>query len=68
MDLTFILLGLIRSDAMLFYSLFHVITAWYLIESIPYDLLLASPTNAKFLEAERDEWSCCSAVFFKEFQ
>ena len=54
-DLTFILLSSVRSDAMLFCSLFHIITAWYLIESIPYDLLLASPTNAKFLEAERNE-------------
>ena len=28
-----------------FCSLFHILRAWYLIRSIPYDLLLASSTN-----------------------
>ena len=63
--LTFILLSSVRSDAMLFRSLFHIITAWYLIESIPYDLLLASSTNAKFLEAEVVVMFCS---LFKEIQ
>ena len=67
MDLTFNLLSSVRLDAMLFCSLFHIIIAWRLIESIPYDLLLASSTNAKFLEAERVEWLCCSVVFLKKF-
>ena len=66
-DLTFILLSSVRSDVMLFCSLFHIITAWDLIESIPYDLLLASSTNAKFMETERVEWLGCSVVFLKKF-
>ena len=45
----------VRSDAILFCSLFLIITAWYMIDSIPYNLLLASFTNAKFFEAERVE-------------
>ena len=56
-----------RSDAMLFCILFHIITAWYLIESIPYDLLLASSTYAKFFEADCVESLCCSVVFLKKF-
>ena len=55
MDLAFILLSSVRSDALLFCSLFLIITAWYMIDSIPYNLLLASFTNAKFFEAERVE-------------
>ena len=66
-DLTFIRLSSVRSDDMLFCSLFHIITAWYLIESDPYDLLLASSTNAKLLEAEHVEWLCCSVVFLQKF-
>ena len=66
-DLTFILLSSVRSEAMLFCSLFHKIAALYLIESIPYDLLLASSTNTKILEVERVEWLCCSIVFLKKF-
>ena len=31
----------------LFCSLFHMIAVWYLTESIPYDLLLASSTNTE---------------------
>ena len=62
----FSLLSSVRSDAMLLCSLFHIIIAWYLIESILYDLLSASSTNAKFLEPERVEWLCCSVVFKKK--
>ena len=47
-----------------------MIAAWYLIESIPYDLLLASSTKANFLETERVELLCCSVgsvVFLETF-
>ena len=49
------LLDTMLLDAMLFCSLFHIITACYLIESIPYDLMLASSTNAKFFAVEHVE-------------
>ena len=55
MDLTFILLSSVRSNAMLFCSLSHKITAWYLFESIPYDSLLASSTSTKFLHAKSED-------------
>ena len=51
-DLALILMSSVRSDAMLLCSLSHLIIALYLIESVSYDLLLASSTNAKFFEAE----------------
>ena len=62
-DLALILMSSVRSDAMLLCSLSHLITALYLIESVSYDLLLASSTNAKFFEAECAEWLCCSVIF-----
>ena len=64
-NFSFILLSSVGSDVMLFCSLFHIITAWYLTKSIPYDLLLASSTNTRFLKAEHVE--CCSVVFLKKF-
>ena len=47
--------SLVRSDAMSFRSLFHIITTWCLLESVPCDLMFTSSTNTMFPKAERVE-------------